>query len=113
VFMSLISRWRSLNSSALYNVKFFFITVAPTGDKAVGPDYDSRMSTDTADLSATRPSSAPTAFGKGFVLDTWYFAALSRDVAPGAMARHELVGEPVLIGRTRAGAAYAMRDICP
>ncbi len=55
----------------------------------------------------------PTAFGKGFVLDTWYFAALSRDVAPGSMKRHELLNEPVLIGRTRAGQVFAMRDICP
>ena len=53
------------------------------------------------------------AFGQGFVLDTWYFAALSRDVKPASLRRYELLGEPVLIGRTRAGDAYAMRDICP
>ena len=55
----------------------------------------------------------PAAFGKGFVLDTWYFVALSRDVAEASLTRHELLGEPVLIGRTRAGQVYAMRDICP
>lgn len=72
------------------------------------------MPADTADLSATvRPSPAPTAFGKGFVLDTWYFVALSREVKPGDMKRHELLGEPVLIGRTKAGQVYGMRDICP
>jgi phenylpropionate dioxygenase-like ring-hydroxylating dioxygenase large terminal subunit len=58
-------------------------------------------------------AAARTAFGKGFVRDAWYFVALSRDVAPASLKRHELLGEPVLVGRTRAGAVYAMRDICP
>ncbi len=65
---------------------------------------------------APAPSTAkapPAGFGKGFVLDTWYFVALSRDVLPGSLKRHELMGEPVLVGRTRAGAVYALRDICP
>ncbi|HVL43182.1 MAG TPA: Rieske 2Fe-2S domain-containing protein, partial [Brevundimonas sp.] len=70
---------------------------------------------DSAPLSANSPEAKapPTAFGKGFVLDAWYFVALSRDVAPASLKRHELLGEPVLIGRTRAGQVYAMRDICP
>ena len=55
----------------------------------------------------------PAGFGKGFVTDAWYFAALSRDVASGSLKRHELMGEPVLIGRTQAGQVFAMRDICP
>lgn len=59
------------------------------------------------------PPSGPSRFGQGFVRDAWYFAALGRDVAPGSLKRHELLGEPVLIGRTRAGEVYAMRDICP
>jgi phenylpropionate dioxygenase-like ring-hydroxylating dioxygenase large terminal subunit len=29
------------------------------------------------------------------------------------MARHEILGEPVLIGRTRAGELFAIRDVCP
>lgn len=64
---------------------------------------------------ASRPEAKapPTAFGRGFVTDAWYFAALSRDVAPASLKRHEIMGEPVLIGRTRAGQVYAMRDICP
>ncbi|WP_295225183.1 aromatic ring-hydroxylating dioxygenase subunit alpha [uncultured Brevundimonas sp.] len=52
-------------------------------------------------------------FGKGFVTDAWYFVALGRDVAPASLKRYEIMGEPVLIGRTRAGQVYAMRDICP
>jgi phenylpropionate dioxygenase-like ring-hydroxylating dioxygenase large terminal subunit len=54
-----------------------------------------------------------TAFGHGFLLDHWYFAALSREVGKGSLQRIEMLGEPVLIGRTRAGRAFALRDICP
>ena len=53
------------------------------------------------------------AFGQGFLTDIWYFAALSADLKPGALKRHEVLGEPVLLGRTRAGEAFALRDICP
>ena len=45
--------------------------------------------------------------------DLWYFAALSRELKPGAMFRKMLLGEPVLLGRTKQGEAFAMRDICP
>lgn len=62
------------------------------------------MATDTA---------KPPPFGQGFIRDIWWFAALSSEVAPGSLKRHELLGEPVLIGRTRAGHVFAMRDICP
>jgi phenylpropionate dioxygenase-like ring-hydroxylating dioxygenase large terminal subunit len=53
------------------------------------------------------------AFGRGFLYDLWYFAALSSELMPGKLKRYEMLGEPVLIGRTRAGEAYALRDICP
>ncbi|NBU28387.1 MAG: aromatic ring-hydroxylating dioxygenase subunit alpha, partial [Caulobacteraceae bacterium] len=56
---------------------------------------------------------APARFGSGFLRDIWYFAALGRDVKPGSMARHELLGEPVLIGRDRKGLLFALRDVCP
>lgn len=52
-------------------------------------------------------------FGQGFLRDIWYFAALARDLKPGKPRRFELLGEPVLLGRDRAGRAYALRDICP
>jgi phenylpropionate dioxygenase-like ring-hydroxylating dioxygenase large terminal subunit len=48
-----------------------------------------------------------------FLYDTWYFACLSRDLAPGRMSRKELLGEPIVLGRTKAGEAFALRDICP
>lgn len=52
-------------------------------------------------------------FGRGFLRDTWYFAAPAGEVRPGRMRRHEILGEPVLIGRTPAGELMALRDICP
>ncbi|HKT55113.1 MAG TPA: aromatic ring-hydroxylating dioxygenase subunit alpha [Caulobacteraceae bacterium] len=52
-------------------------------------------------------------FGRGFLRDIWYFAALSSDLRPGALKRLEMLGEPVLFGRTRAGEAFALRDVCP
>lgn len=52
-------------------------------------------------------------FGRGFLRDIWYFAALSGDLKPGRLQRYEILGEPVLLGRTRAGQAYAVRDVCP
>src|SRR6476661_1042124 len=52
-------------------------------------------------------------FGQGFLTDIWYFAALSSDLKPGKLARHELLGEPVLLGRSPKGEVFALRDICP
>jgi len=43
----------------------------------------------------------------------WYLAGLSREVKAGAMLRRILFGEPVVLGRTQAGAAFALRDVCP
>src|ERR1700761_5381908 len=52
-------------------------------------------------------------FGRGFLRDIWYFAALSGDLKPGRLQRYELLGEPVLLGRTHKGEGYALRDVCP
>ncbi len=52
-------------------------------------------------------------FGRGFLTDIWYFAALASDLKPGRMARHEILGEPIMLGRTPGGEAIALRDICP
>ena len=71
------------------------------------------MTAEPVQPSARAAKAPPTAFGKGFVADAWYFVALGRDVAPASLKRYEIMGEPVLIGRTRAGQVYAMRDICP
>jgi phenylpropionate dioxygenase-like ring-hydroxylating dioxygenase large terminal subunit len=52
-------------------------------------------------------------FGRGFLRDIWYFAALAGDLKPGRLQRYEILGEPVLIGRTRTGEVYGLRDVCP
>lgn len=48
-----------------------------------------------------------------FLRDLWYFGTRSVVLKPGAMRREMLLGEPVLLGRTKAGDAFALRDICP
>ena len=69
------------------------------------------------DLTAaqTRPDAAapPASFGHGFVRDCWYVAALSSELKGAGLARYELLGEPVLLGRDRTGAAFGLRDVCP
>ncbi|MDB5451669.1 MAG: putative phenylpropionate dioxygenase [Caulobacteraceae bacterium] len=52
-------------------------------------------------------------FGAGFLTDIWYFVALSSDLKPGQLVRCEVLGEPVLLGRSNAGQLTALRDICP
>src|SRR5258708_37473285 len=61
----------------------------------------------------TRPARTEGKSGQGFLPEIWYFAALSGDLAPGRLARHELLGEPVLLGRSHKGELFALRDICP
>ena len=65
------------------------------------------------DGDASTSTRMETAFGRGFLYDLWYFAALSSAMNPGSLRRIEMLGEPMLIGRTRAGKAFALRDICP
>jgi len=69
-------------------------------------DGDSKPKSETKDQTRN-------VFGQGFLRDIWYFAALSSDLKPGKQKRHEILGEPILLGRTRGGEAYALRDICP
>ena len=52
-------------------------------------------------------------FGRGFLTDIWYFAALSRDLKPGRSSRREILGQPVLLGRGPDGTLFALRDVCP
>ena len=52
-------------------------------------------------------------FGRGFLTDIWYFAALGAELARGRLARYEILGEPVLLGRGQNGDLIGLRDICP
>ena len=47
------------------------------------------------------------------VKDAWSVAARSCELKPGRMESREFLGQPVVIGRTRAGTVYALRDGCP
>lgn len=48
-----------------------------------------------------------------FLRDIWYFALPGEALRRGAMTRRVLLGEPLLVGRTAEGEAFALRDICP
>lgn len=48
-----------------------------------------------------------------FLDGLWYLAAASREVAKGSLSRRVLFGEPLVFGRTKAGAAFALHDVCP
>src|SRR3989442_7436545 len=52
-------------------------------------------------------------FGQGFLTEIWYVAALSSELPPGKLGRVEMLGEPVLLGRSPQGRLFALRDICP
>jgi phenylpropionate dioxygenase-like ring-hydroxylating dioxygenase large terminal subunit len=82
--------------------------------KDAGMGDDAAASTTPSPAKASADAGGPTAaFGRGFLYDTWWFAALSSELKPGVLQRYELLGEPVLLGRTHAGEAYGLRDICP
>ena len=49
----------------------------------------------------------------GFLTDSWYLAAASSELKAGQQQRIMMLGEPVVVGRTPAGEAFALRDICP
>jgi phenylpropionate dioxygenase-like ring-hydroxylating dioxygenase large terminal subunit len=65
------------------------------------------------DAPARKTAAQPTGFGKGFLHDIWYFAALSGELKSGKLQRYEILGQPILLGRERSGRVYALRDICP
>jgi phenylpropionate dioxygenase-like ring-hydroxylating dioxygenase large terminal subunit len=68
---------------------------------------------ETPSPTETRAKVAPLPFGRGFLKDTWYFVETAEALKPGRQARYMLQDEPVLLGRTRSGQVYALRDICP
>ncbi len=45
--------------------------------------------------------------------EMWYFALPGMQLAPGRMRPKTLLGEPLLLGRTREGSVFALKDICP
>ncbi|MEM9706206.1 MAG: aromatic ring-hydroxylating dioxygenase subunit alpha [Pseudomonadota bacterium] len=43
----------------------------------------------------------------------WRLAGVSSDIKPGQLKRVLIAGEPVVIGRTKTGEDFALRDVCP
>src|SRR4051812_38034201 len=73
---------------------------------------DDALIAPTAAVRAAR--TAPAAkFGEGFVTDVWYVAAMAGELKRGKRDPRQILGEPVLLGRTRQGQVYALRDVCP
>ena len=65
-------------------------------------------------MADTQPSSPKTGMtDEGFLTDSWYLAATSAELKAGQQQRVMMLGEPVVVGRTPAGEAFALRDICP
>lgn len=48
-----------------------------------------------------------------FLRNIWYYALPGRQLKAGQMLAKQLLGEPVVFGRTRTGEVFALRDICP
>src|SRR5215475_15662362 len=45
--------------------------------------------------------------------EAWYYAVPSDRLRRGKTLAKIMLGEPVLLGRDRDGAAFALRDLCP
>ena len=50
---------------------------------------------------------------EGWLTDCWYLGAVSNELKAGSQFRREIMGQPVVFGRTHKGDAFALRDICP
>jgi len=61
---------------------------------------------DTTAISLVDEAAAP-------LREAWYYAMPSRRVRPGRTLALVMLGEPILVGRDRKGAVFALRDICP
>jgi len=48
-----------------------------------------------------------------YLKDIWYFAIPGESLKAGDLVHKVMLGEPLVIGRTTEGEAFALRDICP
>ena len=62
---------------------------------------------------ASARDKAPGQTIEGWLTDCWYLAAPSKDLKAGKQDRHIILNQPVLLGRTAEGKAFALRDVCP
>jgi phenylpropionate dioxygenase-like ring-hydroxylating dioxygenase large terminal subunit len=75
---------------------------------ARGPRYSDTMTTGSERSLGRKAeeASAP-------LREAWYYAVPSRALRRGHALSRTMLGEPVLVGRDRDGAVFALRDICP
>jgi phenylpropionate dioxygenase-like ring-hydroxylating dioxygenase large terminal subunit len=50
---------------------------------------------------------------QNFLRNIWYYALPGRQLKAGQMFAKQLLGEPIVFGRTLDGEVFALRDICP
>lgn len=48
-----------------------------------------------------------------FLRNLWYFALYSHALKRGRLQHKTILGEPILLGRSETGEAFALRDLCP
>jgi phenylpropionate dioxygenase-like ring-hydroxylating dioxygenase large terminal subunit len=48
-----------------------------------------------------------------FLRNLWYFALHSRTLKPRRLVHRLILGEPIVLGRSESGEAFALRDLCP
>ena len=67
------------------------------------------------ELGGIRSSREPNGLqvGSSFITNMWYFAVSGDQLKRGAMITKIMLNEPILVGRDKGGAVFAMRDICP
>ena len=57
----------------------------------------------------TQPGITP----EGWLTDSWYLGCTSKELKPGGLKHVIMLDQPIVIGRTEQGEAFALRDICP
>lgn len=67
---------------------------------------------DTSTLIDTKPAKTGAITPEGWLTDCWYLAGLSEDLKRGKQFRKMILNQPVVLGRTKDGQAFALRDIC-
>ena len=48
-----------------------------------------------------------------FIYDAWYLALPGKDLKKGAFVKKQMLNQPFLIGRDKAGSVFALKDLCP
>ena len=71
------------------------------------------MPADSSDITPTPVKKKLGITEEGWLTDCWYFAATSKELVAGKHIHREILGQPVLLGRSGDGKPFALRDICP